>query len=118
MSEPGGTFKVYEKQWIIVFASDPRHSGYSGQLQCSDTLTTSYAGKVIPDDAKVEPAVSERDGDRLPWYLKLRLWALVAEYREEPGQWKLSGPADVQVVRAGSPEERKLLDYGRKKLAA
>ncbi len=105
MSEQG-TWKVYEKQWIIVFASDT--SQYlTGQRQCQDAWEGAWDGKVAREDMNIVP-LSEDDDElsRLPWYLKVRLWTLTAEYKSRPGQWRLAEESpEVEIVRTGSPEE-------------
>jgi hypothetical protein len=121
MSETGGTWKVYEKQWVIVFASDLNPQQGSGKRQCEDRLEGSWAGKVDSLDVKIEAAfrASMAAAARFPWYLKLRLWVLIAEYNGDPtAQWTADGGSeDRKIVRTGSKEERELLDYGRKNLA-
>ena len=119
MSEQG-TWKVYEKQWIIVFASDYRDILRNGQRQCQDAWEGAWDGKVAREDMNIVP-LSEDDDElsRLPWYLKIRLWTLTAEYKDEALALYLAGAnLDQEAVRAGSPEERKLLDYGRRRLVA
>jgi hypothetical protein len=119
MSETGGTWKVYEKQWVIVFASDLNPQQGSGKRQCEDRLEGSWAGKVDSLDVKIEAAfrASMAAAARFPWYLKLRLWVLIAEYKSNPTAMWMADEHRA-IVRTGSKEERELLDYGRKRLSA
>jgi hypothetical protein len=109
------TWRVYEKQWLIVFASDPGalQPGDRPQESCEDKWEHDYAGKVELWDMKVEP-FSTSEPERWPWYLKLRLWTMTGEFLGKP---VMAGLAGFALVQGGSPEERALLDYGRKKLA-
>jgi len=120
MASPSATWRVYLREWLIVYTSDA--AGPEGVDECWDHFAGKYKGRVRDQDRQVAATSSDRPG-AYPYRLELRLPNLKGEYKDEADAVLLSAEhagieEQPRVVRRGSPEEQELLGYGRKMLPA
>jgi hypothetical protein len=123
------TWKVYVQDWIIAYTSDGEDE--EGLRECETVLAQRWAGRVEPHDFYIQFA-----GRR--YVIWLRTYQLQGEWRDEAAavlhqqaflansRDSHNGPLDdglelrlpglPVVVRSGSPEERRLTEYGQKML--
>lgn len=107
-------WRVYRPLWQDVYAS--ALPGEAGQRDCVADFGRRWARAVEDGDWQVlvpeDPAGLVR--------LQLRLAAWTGEFGTEADAWQCAGdfPGEALVLPAGSPEERDLLDYGRRQIRA
>lgn len=106
------TWCVYLPEWVRVHVSTTY--GPAGQEECGRAFTEHYLGKVRSDDWRI---CRQSRGDPSRYRLELRLPNLKGEYKDKDkadGDVSRLGSGAV-VVEWGSPEEDRLLDYGRRR---
>ncbi len=122
MATPDATWRVYLAEWLTVYTSDA--TGGAGADECEGYFAAKYEGRVRDEDWRIE------DLNRSPlFHVQLQLWLpnLRGEYKDRRDAEKAADalaadpPYDgaalfIKVVQRGSPEERELLNYGRKML--
>jgi hypothetical protein len=115
--ETNDTFKVYVKEWLMVFASiAPVKAG--GEQEVLDRFEEKYAGRVRDEDVRLEPSSSVSPDDysmrlmlRLPNVKgEFKTRALASAYVDEQGF------EDASIVSRNSRDEHVLKDYSIKKL--
>jgi hypothetical protein len=112
VSAPDAPWRVYLKEWLIVYTSD-RLEDY-GQQECRDHFTKNYEGRIWPEDVQVR-AVSQPGPQ--PQVLEFRLWNRHGEYKDRTGADELASVLEGSVVvQRGSEDEQELLGYSRKML--
>jgi hypothetical protein len=116
------TWKVYLPEWLIVYTSDAA-GGLEGGAECRQHFHGKHRGRVRGEDWRVVPAIAGAERERhRPYCLQLRLPNLHGEFKDYSDAVQLASElvddrgGVAHVVQRGSPEERELLDYGRKML--
>lgn len=117
MSEDSALLRVYWPEWVIIYVSD--QAGEHGRAECQERFASHYEGRIRPADHRVAGPQHQQMPDVPRYHLELRLPNLQGEFtHREDAQLVLSQlPGSVLVTR-GSAQERALLDYGVRKLAA
>jgi hypothetical protein len=113
MSDSDRFWRVYRVEWCVAYASDA--DGAAGELECRRKFEQEFAGKISPEDWRLV-SWNERFRDVWPMMLELRLPVMKGEYRHRPDALRHASSIDSRVLLEGSQDEKKLLDYGRKKL--
>jgi hypothetical protein len=107
------TWRVWQPRWQDVFVS--QLLGSRGSDQCLGDFSMRWAGCVAEDDWQVL-----RPEHEFGWYrLQLRLPVIIGERESEAEALLLAGQQDGLpglVVVAGSQEDCRLQDYGRRQL--
>jgi hypothetical protein len=108
-------WRVYQREWVAVYTSDA--TGYEGSVEAQDFVRRTYEGCIRDGEARISrPGIAEEECITAEVFLP----NLHGEWRDRDDADRdasLAGPEAV-VVAAGSPEERELLDYGKRKLPA
>jgi hypothetical protein len=109
-------WRVYQRDWLAVYTSDV--PGYEGSVEAVGFIQATYGGCIRDGEARISvPGIT--DGPE-----RVTAEVLLPNLH---GEWKAPDLAEDQqsrlgpdavVVVAGSPEERELLDYGKRKLPA
>lgn len=116
-------WRVYLPEYLIVYTS--RAFGAAGVQECGRWFDENYKGKVLDTHQQIEsfliglPEHHPEYANR-PIRLKVRLYNLRGEYVERTDAERLVeelGP-DAVIVARYSREDRKLRDYGKRKLAS
>jgi hypothetical protein len=107
------TWKVYLPEWLAVYTAGA--FGISGEAECKYVFDRRFAGRVREEDWRLEAgSVTSR--------LELRLPNLHGEFKHYSDAVGLASElvddrgGVAHVVQRGSPEEKALLEYGKKKL--
>lgn len=117
-SGPEELWRVYLKEWQIVYTCDAK--GDEGMAEGKKVVAERYEGRVQPEDMELFTQWSDETPD-WPCFVRLRLPCLRGEFRDIEDAKRLvlhlSDPPNLAVkVRRFSQEERRLLDYGVKRL--
>ncbi len=107
-------YRVFCRQWLTFFTS--MGTGEPGRAECTGRFEKEYRGRVYDADWLIETS----DGEGRS-FLCLRLPNCCGEFTAEADAQARAGANGHeghphQVVVAGSPEERELLAYGRRRL--
>lgn len=120
VTELADTYRVFVKDWVIVYASTVEDS--PGRLQCVDHFNDRYEGRVEPEDERIVRMFHDTS-QPAKHYLELRLWTQKGEFKThelavefvrtlDPAKW-----TDGHVVKRNSRNEQILRDYGKVKLS-
>jgi hypothetical protein len=116
MVEELDTWKVYVKDWLIVFTS-PTDSEL-GMAECSVVFDDKFDGRVKESDSRITPMF---DTGLTKYYLELRLWNPVGEFKTEElakdfAVSVYTAHPEFLIVGRNSRDEQVLQDYGKVKL--
>jgi hypothetical protein len=104
VTEQDATWRVYLREWVIVYPGSP------GKAECARHFESRYAGRVRDQDWRIVPGAGG-------YRLELRLPNLKGEYRDRADALEhYTELPHAYLVQAGTPEEKALLGYGRKML--
>jgi len=115
ISETPDTWRVYEKQWIVVFTEGQNLAGEEATQTCEEYFQHTYLGRR-------EGQRRLHDGDwqivahpLLPHRrrLEVRIWTLLREAKEESEVQALLGSPDRELVGRHTRAEAQLLNYGK-----
>lgn len=99
-------WRVYQREWIVSYTSDlPSKEGQDEALRVYEER---WMGRITPGDSKMEVTGGHTQ-------ILLFLPNLKGEFRELEDADAL-GLSEAVIVESGSPEERVLLDYGKRML--
>jgi hypothetical protein len=105
-------YRVYAREWLVMYVSDSLE--VPGAQECKDVFRERYAGRVLDEEWRTVHVGAFRPGRKA---LEMLLWNLQGEYKDRGLAEKLKAERPQAVlVEAGSPEERELLNYGRRML--
>lgn len=101
-------WRAYQREWIVSYTSDL--AGKEGQDEALRVYEERWMGRITPGDSRMEAVGGHTQ-------ILLFLPNLKGEFRERDDALAIC-PADttVDIVESGSPEERVLLDYGKRML--
>lgn len=113
MSTPDAPWRVYLRDWVVVYTSDELE--VPGRRECEAVYAEKYAGRVQTEDWRIRPAGQMRPSHQC---LQLFLPNLKGEYgdRNPAADLLQAMGSGGWLVRRGSAEEQELLDYGKKML--
>jgi len=106
-------WRLYAPDWLTVFTSTK--DGEAGKQECLGNFSERFEGRV--DDGDWQIVIPESGG----WltFLQVRLPVLKGEFTDERAVHRRAGEFEglpYRIVRRGSPEERELQAYGRRRL--
>jgi hypothetical protein len=115
VSRNTGMWRVYCPQWLIAWTS--LATGQGGAAECESEFGLRFRGRVREDDWRV----TSPSGSYGRSFLELRLPNCAGEFAGREDAERRAGEHGGhphQVVEAGSPEEERLLAYGKRRLRA
>lgn len=111
------TWKVYVKDWLIVYTSDS--DSELGMAECSVEFDEKYEGRVSEGDTRTTPMF---DTGITKYYLELCLWNPLGEFKTEELAKDFACTVEKShpeflIVGNNSRGEQVLQDYGKVKMA-
>ncbi len=110
---PEAVWRVYKPEWLVAYISDELEA--KGEAECRERFHQKYEGRVLDKDWCISAMGVRKPGRR---HLQLRLPNLKGEFRCLPDAEHLQAGLGrhASLVVRGSPEERELLAYGKRRL--
>jgi len=108
------TWRVYRRMRTVAYTSD--QAGEAGFAECARVFGERWDGRVAGEDADIVP-LRRGDPGRGAYMVILNLPGCAGEWKDERDAEDFAALVTGGIVVAsGSPEERDLLDYGKKRI--